>query len=265
MSDTFEFGRNWGAFSAAKLDDSRLEEAQRSILELLGTDSLKGRTFLDVGCGSGLFSIAAARCGADRVLGFDLDPEAAEVSRANHERLTSGSRADSAPEFTVGSILDEGFRGALGQFDIVYAWGVLHHTGAMWDAIRHTCSLVKGSDGVLAMAIYNRHWSSPAWHEIKRLHNALPRALQRPYCALFVPAICGAKVAVTAANPLRKQRGMDFWYDVIDWVGGYPYEYASAESVVASVESLGFATSRVVPAQVPTGCNEFVFRRRGLT
>jgi 2-polyprenyl-6-hydroxyphenyl methylase/3-demethylubiquinone-9 3-methyltransferase len=54
---------------------------------------------------------------------------------------------------------------------------------------------------------------------------------------------------------------MDFGYDVVDWIGGYPYEYASIDEITGFVTRLGFIDERVIPAQVGTGCNEFVFRR----
>ena len=62
-------------------------------------------------------------------------------------------------------------------------------------------------------------------------------------------------------NPLKKERGMDFWFDVIDWVGGYPYEYATCREVESLVTNHGFEMRRCIPATVPTGCNEFLFEK----
>ena len=78
----------------------------------------------------------------------------------------------------------------------------------------------------------------------------------------FAGVIYVAKLLVMRSNPLKKERGMDFWFDVIDWIGGYPYEYAAPTEVTRSICNRGFVLQRYVPAQVPTGCNEFVFRRR---
>jgi 2-polyprenyl-6-hydroxyphenyl methylase/3-demethylubiquinone-9 3-methyltransferase len=69
-----------------------------------------------------------------------------------------------------------------------------------------------------------------------------------------------AKWIVTRENPRQQLRGMDFFYDVVDWVGGYPYEYASQEDVMNLIKPLGFDCVRHWPHQVPTGCNQFVFR-----
>ena len=73
-----------------------------------------------------------------------------------------------------------------------------------------------------------------------------------------------AKFLVTRRNPLAKERGMDFWFDVVDWVGGYPYEYARPEEVEQHVTRLGFTLRERVSATVPTGCHEFVFERAAL-
>jgi 2-polyprenyl-6-hydroxyphenyl methylase/3-demethylubiquinone-9 3-methyltransferase len=261
MSAAFDFGRNWEAFSAARLDGQRLNSATESLQGLLGARNIAGRTFLDIGCGSGLFSIAAAQCGAARVVGFDISSTAVEVSDKNVVRLAEHLDATVTPDFLVGDVLDRVFLAELGTFDIVYAWGSLHHTGSMWQAMRNASSLVEPEQGILAISIYNRHWTSPIWKQIKRLYNVSPGVMHRLLNYLFAVLIFVAKAIVTSRNPLEKERGMDFWHDVIDWLGGYPYEYARIAEVVTFVQSLGFRIERVLQARVPTGCNELVFRR----
>lgn len=260
MSPSFDFGNNWQEFSAARLDAGRLCEAVQSLPGLIGPVGLAGKSFLDIGCGSGLFSIAAAQCGASRVVGFDVNPRAVVVSQRNLDHFAEHLGSASLPHFCVGSILDRDFLGKLGTFDVVYAWGVLHHTGSMWQAIKNAASLVEPESGILAIAIYNSHWTSPVWKQVKRLYNYLPSTLQRFVCYIFAGVIFFAKLVVTRSNPLRKRRGMDFWYDVVDWIGGYPYEYAKPREVIDEVESLGFSTRKVVLPKVPTACNEFVFQ-----
>ncbi len=258
---SFDFGRNWEAFSRAKVDAQRLEDARQATVDLIGGERIAGRTFLDVGCGSGLFSIAAAQLDASRVVGFDLNPTSVSASRENLDRLRDHLPAEaSEPSFCVGSVLDEGFLASLGTFDIVYSWGVLHHTGSMWRAIENATRLVAPENGTLALAIYNQHWTSAFWKQVKRFYNLAPHAVRPLFHGLF-GALIYLGVWVTAReNPLHKERGMDFWYDVIDWLGGYPYEYARAEDVVEFVEPLGFELEQVAGPRTSTGCNEFVFR-----
>jgi len=260
MSQTFDFGRNREAFSAARLDAQRLHDAVQSLRALIGAENIRGRTFLDVGCGSGLFSIAAAQCGAARVVAFDISAKAIAVSRANLARFSDHLDVGPAPHFRIAGVPDGAFLAELGKFDVVYAWGTLHHTGDMWRAIRQAASLVEPENGMLVMAVYNHHWTSPVWKPLKRLYNQWPGPMRWLLNHAFAAGICAAVWVTTRTNPLHKERGMDFWYDVIDWLGGYPYEYAHTTDVVRFVQSLGLETERIVKARVPTGCNEYVFR-----
>ncbi len=258
----FEFGKNWAEFSHRALTGDRAERARTDFAELFDGIELRGKTFLDVGFGQGLSLLAAAASGA-RAVGCDIDPLCVGVLRRNAPLFPEVS-ADDIP-LVVGSILDAETRrqlraAAVDDFDVVHAWGVLHHTGDLQRAIRVTAGLVT-ERGYLAVAIYNRHWSSPVWRSIKWLYGRLPPAGRRAMVAVFYPIIWLATLAVSGQSPQRKERGMDFYYDVVDWVGGYPYEYATAAEMRAVVESLGFECELCRPPRVPTGCNEFVFRK----
>jgi SAM-dependent methyltransferase len=253
----FNFGENWQAFSEQRIDTERLVIACQSLTSLVKKDTLAGLSFLDVGCGSGLFSIAAYRLGASRVVGLDVNPWCIETSESNRERLIPRSPV----EFHVVSALEPARLKGFGTFDLVYAWGSLHHSGSMWAAIRNVANCV-APGGLLILAIYNKHITSPLWRVIKQFYNHVPGAVQRLMIYFFATVIYVAKLLVTRSNPLKKERGMDFWFDVIDWVGGYPYEYATPAAVEEHVYEQGFALQEYVAAHVPTGCNEFVFCKR---
>jgi 2-polyprenyl-6-hydroxyphenyl methylase/3-demethylubiquinone-9 3-methyltransferase len=170
------------------------------------------------------------------------------------------------PPVQVASILDHDFISQQlqhRQFDIVHSWGALHHTGNMTQAIDNAARLVKKT-GYLIISIYNQHWSSPLWHCIKWMYSISPSFARKALIGGLYPIIYTAKFLVTGKNPKRKERGMDFFYDVVDWVGGYPYEYASISRIKELVCSKNFVCVRVIPAQVPTGCNQFVFKRYAL-
>jgi len=252
----FDFGANWDAFSDRLMAESRLHIAMESLQTLLQRENLHGASVADVGCGSGLFSIAAAKLDAARVVGLDINPLCIEVSCRNKARLAP----DAVLSFHRASALSPEELAPFGTFDVVYAWGSLHHTGAMWDALRNVTRMV-APGGTLVLAIYNEHATSPLWRVIKRIYNRLPKLPQTLMAAGAAAVIFVAKALVTRRNPLNKERGMSFWYDVVDWVGGYPYEYASRSRVEQFIASAGFAMTRFVRAQVPTGCNEYVFRR----
>jgi 2-polyprenyl-6-hydroxyphenyl methylase/3-demethylubiquinone-9 3-methyltransferase len=252
----FNFGGNWQAYSESSLNEATLEIAMQSIQILLDSSSLQGRSFLDIGCGSGLFSIAASRLGATNVVGTDIDEKCLHISKQNAALFADQHQL----EFRKASALDSQQLESLGRFSVVYAWGSLHHTGAMWEAIRLVSQRV-APEGQFAISIYNRHLTSPIWKGIKYLYNIMPHALRKLMVLFFAGIIFIAKFLYLRTNPLKKQRGMDFWYDVIDWVGGYPYEYAKPQAVISFITSLGFQLEKFIPAEVPTGCNEYVFTR----
>jgi 2-polyprenyl-6-hydroxyphenyl methylase/3-demethylubiquinone-9 3-methyltransferase len=256
MFKIFDFGSNWGEFSKRRIDRQRLEQACQSLQSLLEKNSLAGKSFLDVGCGSGLFSIAAHRLGATKVVGIDINPRCIEVSQSNRDALASGAPI----EFHITSALEPDQLKRFGIFDFVYAWGSLHHTGSMWAAV-HNVSACVAPQGILVLAIYNKHVTSPVWKIIKYTYNQVPSFIQHFMVFIFAGIIYIAKLLVTQTNPLKKERGMDFWFDVIDWIGGYPYEYATPEEIKHFVCDQGLELRRYIDSQVPTGCNEFVFER----
>ncbi|MBI2758552.1 MAG: class I SAM-dependent methyltransferase [Chloroflexi bacterium] len=249
----FKFGENWASFSR-QLDEARIEEAVQSLTALFGEGALKDKSFLDMGCGSGLFSIAAARLGAQPVVGIDIDPLSVDTSRRNAAQWLG---RESGISFHHMSVLDAGKMNTLGMFDVVYSWGVLHHTGNMKAALANLALRVRPG-GSLMIAIYNRHWSSPIWKFIKWFYNGAGRFWQKIIIWIFTPVIYFAKWLVTFQNPFKMRRGMDFMHNIIDWVGGYPYEYASVPEMGAALKRLGFRVLLTRPANVPIGCNEFV-------
>jgi SAM-dependent methyltransferase len=253
----FKFGENWASFSK-NIDERRIEQAMQSLKKLFGENELASKSFLDIGCGSGLFSIAAARLGARPVLGLDVDPVSVAISQRNAAQWL---KSPSPIAFRQISVLDRDQMAALGTFEIVYSWGVLHHTGNLQLALENAGQRVTPR-GILMIAIYNKHWSSLLWKGIKWFYNRLGSSGQKVLIWIFTPIIFTAKWLVTFKNPLKMQRGMEFIHNVVDWVGGYPYEYASIAEMRMALEKLGFELMMVFPSRLPTGCNEFICRKR---
>jgi 2-polyprenyl-6-hydroxyphenyl methylase/3-demethylubiquinone-9 3-methyltransferase len=264
--ERFPFGANWRRFLDV-LDEDRIHQAERSIRELLGVNDLSGRRFLDVGCGSGLFSLAAHRLGA-RVRSFDFDPTSVACTAELRRRYAADD-----DEWTIeeGSVLDATYLAALGTHDVVYSWGVLHHTGAMWRALENVAGLV-ADDGSLAIAIYNDQgpWSN-RWRFIKRTYCSGATG-RRVVCTTCIPAFVLRGLvsdAIGGRNPFaryadyRRNRGMSAYHDWIDWLGGYPFEVAKPEAIFDYFRQRGFELLRLSTAGGTVGCNEFVFRRRG--
>jgi SAM-dependent methyltransferase len=253
----FSFGKNWQGYSRVALTKDRIEQGRLALKDLLDDLSVEENSFLDIGFGQGLTAHLASQMGA-KVTGIDIDTDNLDAAKSTRAKMAIENPID----LRIGSILDAEFVAQLQktEWHIVHSWGVLHHTGDMSLAVKNATSLV-AKGGYFVCAIYNRHWSSLPWLWIKWAYNVLPSLGQQMMIALFYPIIYLAKWLVTGKNPKDKLRGMDFFYDVVDWVGGYPYEYASIEEFKTLVEPLGFECIKEVPANVPTGCNEFVFQR----
>jgi len=126
----FEFGENWARFLSV-LNEDRIIEAEKSLKEMLDISDLKDKSFLDIGSGSGLFSLAARRLGA-RVRSFDYDPQSVACTNELKRFYFNDD-----PNWIIeeGNVLDDNYINSLGQYDVVYSWGVLHHTGEMWQAL----------------------------------------------------------------------------------------------------------------------------------
>ena len=253
----FDFGTNWRDF-LAHLSPAQIERAKASLAETLGASTLPGARFLDVGSGSGLFSLAARLFGA-RVRSFDFDAG----SVACTQRLKAQFCPDD-PDWQIeqGSILDEAYVDRLGTYEIVYSWGVLHHTGHMMAAFEAVSRLV-APGGFLCVAIYNdQGLVSRYWHAVKRLYNR-NAVLRGVMIALHFPYLIALRSLVRlVTGRLQLERGMSLWSDMKDWLGGYPFEVAKPQEVIAFFEDRGFALQRSTNVGRRMGCNEFVFRKR---
>ena len=260
----FDFGQNWADFSEHAATRARALQACNDFAELMGGIDLIGKTLLDIGFGQGFSLLSASSLGC-RVTGCDINPKCHQVIESTREFFPEARVA--VTDLHVGSILDDAIVARLrtaggGGYDIVHSWGVLHHTGNMKRALVNAASLVRPG-GHLVIAIYNRHWSSATWRIVKRLYVHSPALAQRALVSALYPVIWIAKLVATGHNPRRMDRGMDFYYDVVDWVGGYPYEYASIREMEQLCRPLGLMLERSIAAKVPTGCNELIFRKRG--
>lgn len=265
--ERFAFGANWKGFLET-LDESKMIEARKSLCEMLGVETLANQRFLDVGCGSGLFSLAARQLGAI-VHSFDYDTDSVGCAQILRERFYKDD-----PDWVIeqGSVLDEDYLRGLGAYDVVYSWGVLHHTGDMWGALQNVIIPVK-QGGQLCIAIYNDEGRmSVVWKSIKRFYCS---SILGRMCvtAAFVPPYFMTALALSLFryhnltgyfSEYRRKRGMSVYHDWIDWLGGYPFEVAKPEELFEFYKARGYGLEKLKTTN-RLGCNQLTFRDRART
>lgn len=264
VSTHFAFGKNWASYAKA-IDPDRIEQAKTSLARLLKPTELEGARFLDIGCGSGLSSLAALRLGAREIIALDIDPDSVATAQqvlANHAP-EGGWSADVATVFDLSPERQ-------GRFDVVYSWGVLHHTGAMHEAIKKAAAMV-GEHGIFAFALYRKTPMCGFWTLEKRWYSHAETRKQQVARRLYT-YLLKSRLRLSGQDPTtyihnyRSQRGMNFEHDVHDWLGGYPYESITPSEVRRTMGELGFTEVRSVTERAGiglfgSGCDEFVFRR----
>jgi 2-polyprenyl-3-methyl-5-hydroxy-6-metoxy-1,4-benzoquinol methylase len=263
--ERFEFGKNWQRFLSV-VNEQHISAAEGSLRKMLRVETLAGRRFLDIGSGSGLFSLAAVRLGAT-VHSFDYDPRSVACAHELKRRY-----APNAVDWTIeqGSVLDHDFVSSLGQYNVVYSWGVLHHTGAMWQALEHAAIPV-APGGRLFVAIYNDQGrQSKRWRAIKKTYCS-SKLGKIVVCGLAIPWFVTHRLVndlLKANNPMahyrdyKKRRGMSAAHDWFDWLGGYPFEVARPEDIFLFYQSKGFTLLNLTTKGALAGCNELVFVRQ---
>lgn len=266
QSMRFEFGQNWHKFVKKNFSEERLEVAKKKMLEFTGRTDFEGLDFLDIGCGSGIHSYAAMRAGARKVHSFDYDGNSVLATKALREH------AGAPQHWNVeqGDVLDKARIAELGKWNFVYSWGVLHHTGEMWQAIRNAQETV-AEGGLFYIALYSKDAdfqpSQEFWLEVKQEYNRAGWLKKQWMVLWYIWRFSMQKELRRLPEVLktifsyRLNRGMNFFADIRDWIGGWPMEYAGDQETVDLLEQeYGF---KLVNVSTGHACSEFLFERSG--
>ena len=256
----FKLGENWKNFSNL-IDNNRLKEAVTSLKKLTNKKSLNNLSFLDIGCGSGLSSLAAIQLNCKKIYAIDQDEQSIKTTK----KVLQKSRFKKVKvEKKDLFMLNE-----KEKFDIVYSWGVLHHTGNMLEAIKKSTKMVS-KNGMLILALYKKTKLCNLWKIEKYIYKSSPKVIQNFIKNLFIflfklAMILKRKNFSNYINDYKTKRGMDFYHDVHDWLGGYPYESISFEEISKIMDKFGYKMIRSfqVKKQIGffgTGCDEYVFK-----
>jgi 2-polyprenyl-3-methyl-5-hydroxy-6-metoxy-1,4-benzoquinol methylase len=257
----FKFGKNWANYAQKNLTDENIQLAKTHIARFIESNTLEGKSFLDIGSGSGIHSLAANRLGASEIYSFDYDLDSVKTTL-----LSKKIEGDPAHwQVEQGSILDKSFLEKLPSFDIVYSWGVLHHTGDMWLAIRNCATKLK-QGGLLYISLYAKeaYPDYERWIDVKRMYNS-SGSLRKNYLLaketirLLLGKLRNGENIIKYVHSYKEKRGMSFLHDQIDWIGGYPIEFSSKEEVIDfCAKDLGLQLKNISTGE---GCSEFLFQK----
>lgn len=256
----FGFGKNWLGYNARKLNRLSVHRSLERLKSFLRMDNFRGKTFLDIGSGSGLQSYCAYLLRAEQIISFDYDINSVIATR---QLWNAAGRPDNWKVYKA-SVLDAAFMRSLPDADIVYSWGVLHHTGDMWAALRNA-AIPMYPDGVMYIALYaTEAYVDPPpeyWLAVKRRYNKAwwPRRKWMEWQYAWNRVLWPAwQRGENPEDVIRNYatRGMDFWTDVRDWLGGYPMEFASLpETRDFGRRELGLSLMNITFGE---GCTEYL-------
>jgi ubiquinone/menaquinone biosynthesis C-methylase UbiE len=201
-------------------------------------DEVKGKSVLDAGCGTGIFSIIFANNGAARVKGIDISEGSLETGRSLKEKFGLENI-----EFVKEDMLRLPFKDE--EFDIVWAWGTVHHTTDPLAAITELMRVLKRG-GSLFLAVYKRTRLTFI-HEIIR--RTLVRTPRRMWTFLSkVMAFFLAPVVFFFKKREKSRKGEKLEELILDWYFVPIRHYYRPKEIQTFLEDRGFVIEKHLAA-----------------
>jgi len=256
----FSFGKNWQNFNK-NITNKNINNSIKYFKNFTKFVNLKNKTFIDVGCGSGINSLLAIKLNAKKVLSIDIDENSVSACKLLRKKYKISNKNWIIKQV---SILDTSKIKKLGKFDFIYSWGVLHHTGDMNKAFDNLFLLAK-KKSYIYVSIYNKYLTSNTWKIIKYFYassnNFIKKIMEKIYITIYYIGLNLNKYSIKEyKKSFVLKRGMSFRHDIIDWLGGYPYEYLSFEDLSAIFFKKGYSILSFKKSN-GVGCNEIFVKR----
>ena len=261
-TNKFKFGKNWKLFLKG-LENKHIQISKKALLKFNQNINLKNRSFIDIGSGSGLSSLAAKQLGA-KVVSIDVDTECIECTKFLKNKFYKDSKDWDIKKL---SILNTKNIKIMNKFDYVYSWGVLHHTGNLKKALKNTESLC-GKNGFIHLALYNDQGrKSKRWKIIKKMYIKNNFIVKKLIELIFFPFFLLKPFLQSLLSPILKnnnrirKRGMTHYISMVDWLGGYPFETSKPEEIFNFFTNKNYTLISLYTCGPGHGCNEFLFKK----
>lgn len=199
---------------------------------------VRGKSVLDAGCGTGIFSTIFARNGAAKVLGIDISEGSLETAKALKAKFHLENTDFKKQDMLALPFEDE-------SFDIVWAWGTVHHTT---DPFRAMCELTRvlKTGGSILLAVYTRT-KVTFLHEIIR--KTLIRTPRKTWKALSkILALLLYPVVLVFKKREKSRKGEKLEELIMDWYFVPIRHYYYPEEIKTFLEEQGFAVEKFLPA-----------------
>ena len=214
---------------------------------------IEGKSVLDAGCGTGIFSIIFARNGAASVLGIDISEGSLETAKALKTKFDLENAS-----FQKQDMLDLPF--ADESFDIVWAWGTVHHTTDPFKAMSELIRVLR-AEGSILLAVYTRTRVT-FLHEIIR--KALVRTPRKTWKALSkILALVLSPVVYFFKKREKSRKGEKLEELIMDWYFVPIRHYYYPEEIKVFLEEQGFTIEKYLPASGRfNSTSNFIYKAR---